>query len=411
MSTSETKPDIIIVGSGLAGMAAALALGPPATRGDLRVTLVAGTNRNGQFNDPRAFAIARSSQRMLYAMGLWRDLAPHVEPLREIVVSDSRPEDEKRPELLHFPSGAKGNGPAAFFVEGSTLYKVLASHVEQKRNVQVMHDDMSRLDISAGRIEVEMTSGQKVEAPLIIAADGKDSPSRATAAIEAFEFDYSQAGIAATIEHELPHGGRAYEHFLPAGPFAVLPLRGNRSSIVWTEARDNALRLVESEDRIFLSALRRRVGHRLGQIKLSGPRAAFPLSLMIAKTFGKRRIALIGEAAHVIHPLAGLGFNLGLRDIAALAEAVVEDYRLGLDIGSEATLDKYQRRRRLDTMVTAMATDGLNRLFSNDVQAVRQIRHLGLRIVDRLPSIKNFLQQEAAGVIGDLPRLMRGEVI
>jgi 2-octaprenyl-6-methoxyphenol hydroxylase len=214
-----------------------------------------------------------------------------------------------------------------------------------------------------------------------------------------------------TIEHELAHGGRAYERFLPAGPFAVLPLKGKRSSIVWTEDRHVAAALVEGEDEIFLEELRRRVGDNLGQIKVSGPRAAFPLSLMIARTFARRRIALVGDAAHVIHPLAGLGFNLGLRDIAALAEVVAEDARLGLDIGGEATMEKYQQRRRVDTMMTAVATDGLNRLFSNDIYALRQFRDLGLKVVDRSPAIKAFLMREAAGLTGELPKLMRGELL
>jgi 2-octaprenyl-6-methoxyphenol hydroxylase len=348
---------------------------------------------------------------MLQCMGVWGDLAGNSEALIEISVSDGRPEDAKALELLHVAERGEARAPSAYFVEAALLEDVLAARLEQSRHVRRVSAKVLEIRPCKGWVEAITTTGEHVRARLLIGADGKDSASRAAAGIESFEYKYPQVGIVTTIKHELPHGGRALARFLPAGPFAVLPLTGKRSSIVWTEEEQLGLSLVSGREKVFLRELRRRVGSHLGNIELAGAHRAFPLSLMIAKSFAARRIALVGDAAHVIHPLAGLGFNLGMRDIAALAEAVVEDARLGLDIGGEDNLEKYQSWRRVDTLMNATATDWLNRLFSNDDQTLRIFRDVGLRIVDRLPPLKQLLAREAAGLTGDLPKLMRGEVL
>lgn len=408
MVRADEIADIAIVGGGLSGKTAALAFGAPAARENFQVILLEGAEGGGQRADLRALAITQSSRRMFETMGLWTALAPYAEPLKEIVVSDGWP---KEPELLRMEDSDAPEAASAYFVESAIVKSVLAAQFNQSNHVRTVQANLSELKIKKGWVEIETTTGEQLRARLIIAADGKDSPSRGAAGIDTIGFNYPQMGIVTTIEHEIEHGGRAYERFLPGGPFAVLPLKGKRSSIVWTEEEHLALDLVSGSDERFLAELRRRLGNHLGDIKLSAARQAYPLSLMIAKSFASRRTALVGDAAHVIHPLAGLGFNLGMRDIASLAEAVVDDARLGFDIGADATLEKYQSRRRIDTMMNVAATDWLNRLFSNDYEVLKAVRDLGLRIVDRMPPVKSVLMREAAGLTGDLPKLMKGEVL
>jgi len=245
----------------------------------------------------------------------------------------------------------------------------------------------------------------------VIAADGRNSPAREAAGIKTTGWDYGQTGIVTAVAHELPHEGCAEEHFRPAGPFAILPLTGNRSSLVWTEATETARQLLALSDEDFLAELATRFGQHRGALTLIGPRHGYPLSLFIAERFIAPRLALLGDAAHVVHPIAGLGLNLGLRDAAALAEAVAQARYLGLDSGSEATLTQYNQWRRFDTNVTALATDGLNRLFSNDLPGVRQLRDTGLKLVNMATPLKSLFMREAAGETGHLPKLMRGEPV
>jgi 2-octaprenyl-6-methoxyphenol hydroxylase len=214
-----------------------------------------------------------------------------------------------------------------------------------------------------------------------------------------------------TVGHERPHHGRAEEHFLPAGPFAILPLTGNRSSIVWTERTADAERIVALPDYDFHEELEKRFGLHLGDIEVIGPRRAFPLGLYTARSFIAERIALIGDAAHIIHPIAGQGLNMGLRDVAALAEAVADAARLGVDVGSTNVLERYQRWRRFDTAMMGVATDGLNRLFSNHSDALRLVRDVGLGVVERMPALKRMFIREAAGFTGELPKLLKGEMV
>ena len=248
-------------------------------------------------------------------------------------------------------------------------------------------------------------------AALLVAADGIRSKLRALAGIKTVTWSYPQTAMVATVRHERPHGGIAVEHFLPGGPFAILPLKGNRSSLVWTERKSEAEKLMASDDFVFVVELERRFGHRLGAIELEGGRGAYPLGLILARDFVRPRFALLGDAAHGIHPIAGQGLNLGFRDAAALAETIVDAYRLGLDIGSLEVLRRYEQWRRYDTFQMGVMTDVLNRLFSNDFGPLRAMRDIGLGIVDRLPKLKQMFIGEAAGLGGALPKLLKGEAI
>jgi 2-octaprenyl-6-methoxyphenol hydroxylase len=271
--------------------------------------------------------------------------------------------------------------------------------------------------VESGAVAATAKSGGGFRARLLVAADGVNSKLRALAGITTIGHAYGQTGIVVTVAHEKPHGGRAAEHFLPAGPFATLPLKstkdgGNRASLVWTEPAEVAERFVGADPFVFQVELERRFGHRLGAITVIDKPKAFPLGITLAREFIRPRFALVGDAAHSIHPIAGQGLNLGYRDVAALAQTVVEAHRLGLDIGSLTVLDGYQRWRRYDTLEMGLVTDGLNRLFANDNPALRIARDIGLGIVDRLPRLKRLFIDEAAGTgIGDAPRLLKGEAI
>jgi 2-octaprenyl-6-methoxyphenol hydroxylase len=259
--------------------------------------------------------------------------------------------------------------------------------------------------------QVSLSDGTVIAARLLVAADGAHSKIREHAEIPTRGWNYGQSGIVTTVAHERDHGGRAEEHFLPAGPFAILPLKGRRSSIVWTEETREAERIVALADVAFHAELERRFGLHLGEIAAVGARRAFPLGLSVARAFIAERIALVGDAAHVIHPIAGQGLNMGLKDVAALAETIVDAVRLGLDPGADAALDRYQRWRRFDTMAMGVATDGLNRLFSNQSSALRLVRDVGLGLVDRLPALKQLFIREAAGLVGEVPKLLKGEML
>jgi 2-octaprenyl-6-methoxyphenol hydroxylase len=256
--------------------------------------------------------------------------------------------------------------------------------------------------------EVRLDSGATVEARLLVAADGKRSQLREHAGIKCVGWSYPQIGIVATVAHTRPHHGKAVQHFLPSGPFAILPLTGDRSSIVWTEDSERGKAIMAADEATFLAELSQRFGFRLGEIALAGPRQSFPLDLQIARSFVAARLALIGDAAHVVHPLAGQGLNIGVRDVAALTETVVEATRLGLDIGAAPQLERYERWRRFDSAFSAAVMDGLNRLFSNDSAPLRTLRDLGLGLVDRAPPLKRFLVREAAGSTGSVPSLLTG---
>jgi len=403
--------ELLIAGGGLNG----LLLGLACAGAGLDVAVVdredPATMLGAGF-DGRASAIAYGSRLVFDGIGLWPEIATEAEPIQEIRVAD-----DESPLYLHYdhrdlgPEGAN-LVPLGYIVENRVLRRVLIERARSLPNLRLLAPrTVAGMAATAGRATATLADGTVFATRLVIAADGKDSPLRRAAGIGIVEWTYPQTGIVTTVQHERPHGGIAIEHFLPAGPFAILPMTGNRSSLVWTEAAGLAPRLLALPEAEFAAELRARFGTFLGAAAPVGPRWAYPLSLMQADRYTARRLALIGEAAHVIHPIAGQGLNIGIRDVAALAEAIVDARRLGLDIGDDAVLDRYQRWRRADALLLAAVTDGLNRLFSNAIPPVKLVRDVGLAIVHRLPPLKRILMRHAMGMLGDRPRLARGEAL
>ncbi len=404
-----TEADVLIVGGGHVGLSLALAL--RAAMPSLRVVLVDATPPEAQARDTRASAVAAAGRRMLMRLGVWDEIAASAQAINDMVVTDSRTGDVARPVFLTFGGLIEDGQPFAHMVMNATMIGALRRGAEDAGATIVAPDTVRDFTIGANRVTVKLGSGEAIAARLLVAADGVKSRLRDLAGITTVGWSYGQSGIVVTVAHERPHNGRAVEHFLPGGPFAMLPLPDNRSSLVWTERTETADRLIKGDPDIFRFELERRFGHQLGAIEPVGKPRAFPLGLTLARDFVKPRLALCGDAAHGIHPIAGQGLNLGFRDVAALAETIVEADRLGLDIGSMAVLERYQSWRRFDTVEMGATTDILNRLFSNDNPVLRLGRDIGLGLVDRLPSLKKMFIGQAAGNGRDLPRLLRGEAI
>ena len=403
---------IVVAGGGFAGGTLALALAQLAPK-TCRVTLVdAAPPDVAREPDGRGLALSPSSKNLLSAIGLWPRLAPGAQSMDSIEITDSPLNAALRPHLLGFTDELRDEGAKAWLVEAGALLAAITEAVVAHPGIELIAPDTVQVFKADGfGADIHLASGRTLRATLIAAADGKNSRLRELAGIKCIGWSYAQKGIVATLSHERPHEGRAIQHFLPSGPFAILPLKGNRSSIVWTEDADKATALVAGDTDVFLAELGRRFGHRLGAISLEGHPRAFPLAFQMARAFVGDRLALVGDAAHVVHPLAGQGLNIGLRDVAALAEAVTDNARLGLDIGSATQLGRYQRWRRFDSAFSGAVMDGMNRLFSNDNAPLRAIRDLGMGLVDRAPGLKRFLVREAAGATGDVPRLLKGEAL
>lgn len=403
---------IVVAGGGFAGGTLALALARLAPK-TCRVTLVdAAAPDAPRTPDGRGLALSPASKNLLTAIGLWSRLEPGAQSMDSIEITDSPLNAALRPHLLGFADELRDDAAKAWLVEAGALLDAITEAVGADPSIEVIAPDtVDGFETDGFGADVHLASGRTVRAALIAAADGKNSRLRTLAGIKCIGWTYPQMGIVATVCHERPHQGRAVQHFLPSGPFAILPLKGNRSSIVWTEDADKAKALVAGDPEIFVAELGRRFGHRLGTISLEAPPRAFPLSFQMARAFVGDRLALIGDAAHVVHPLAGQGLNIGLRDVAALVEAVTDNARLGLDIGSATALGRYQRWRRFDSAFSGAVMDGMNRLFSNDSAPLRAIRDLGMGLVDRAPGLKRFLVREAAGATGDVPRLLKGEAL
>jgi 2-octaprenyl-6-methoxyphenol hydroxylase len=414
----EAQCDVLVAGGGFAGLSLAVALkqglGP-----SFSVVLADPALGKGG-DDLRASAIAAAARRMFETIGVWDAVAADAQPIRDMVVTDSKLKDAVRPVFLTFAGEIEhsrrsgmdvpASEPFAHMIENGPLNAALAVKARAV-GVDLRAVAVERFETRPDRIVVTQSDGRASAARLLVAADGARSALREQAGIATHGWTYAQSAIVTTVAHERDHHGRAEEHFLPAGPFAILPLKGRRSSLVWTETTSEAARIVALPDDLFHAELERRFGLHLGEIGVVGPRRAYPLGLHIARSFVAERLALVGDAAHVIHPIAGQGLNMGLRDGAALAEAIVDAARLGLDPGGADVLERYQRWRRFDTMAMGVATDGLNRLFSNESDALRIMRDVGLGVVDRLPALKSFFIREAAGITGEVPKLLRGEAL
>ncbi len=408
MKQAEKKADVVVAGGGMVGLTLGLAL----ARGGLETivldALPASAVLDAKF-DGRVSALAYSSVRMLRALGAWTHLLDHAQPINDILVTDAKLGEAPSPFSLHFDHREIGE-PMGYIAENR---HIRASLFEAARSCSglslIAPASVTDLCGEGASIVAVLSDGRTIGASLAVAADGRESPMRARMGIGIVGWSYPQIGIVATVEHEKPHNGTAYEHFLPSGPFAILPLPGNRSSLVWTERQDLAPSLLKLPDAEFDAEIARRFGNHLGATRSVGPRWSYPLKFHLARGYVRPRFALAGDAAHGIHPIAGQGFNLGLKDAAALAESVLDSARLGMDIGSLDTLNRYARWRRFDSFTLAASTDALNRLFSNDFAPLRVARDLGMGIVDGIGPLRRFFMRHAGGEVGKLPRLLKGE--
>jgi 2-octaprenyl-6-methoxyphenol hydroxylase len=400
---------IVICGGAFAGLALAVAL-RQGLGADIPIIVADPALAMRPSRDPRATAIVAACRRLFETLGAWEAVAEKAQPILDMVVTDSRLEDATRPVFLTFAGDVEPGEPFAHMVENRHLIDALVARAEAER-IDLRATAVTSYDARSGGIDVTLADGSLIEASLLVAADGARSKLRERAGIATHGWDYNQSGIVVTVGHERDHGGRAEEHFLPAGPFAILPLNGKRSSLVWTEKRAEAARIVSLGEGEFHGELERRFGLRLGEIKALDTPRAFPLSYFVARSFIAERMALVGDAAHVIHPIAGQGLNMGLKDVAALAEVVVDAARLGIDLGQHDVLERYQRWRRFDTMAMGLATNSLNFLFSNQSTLLRTVRDIGLGLVDRAPPLKSLFIRQAAGLAGEVPRLLKGEAL
>ncbi|MEA2891908.1 MAG: 2-octaprenyl-6-methoxyphenol hydroxylase [Bradyrhizobium sp.] len=400
---------IVIGGGAFAGLALALALrqglGP-------EIPIVVADPALGvrPSRDPRATAIVAACRRLFEAIGVWDQVAAESQPILDMVVTDSKLEDATRPVFLTFGGEVEPGEPFAHMIENRHLIDALVTRAATEA-IDLRATTVAGFEARPDGVDVSLGDGTTIEASLLVAADGARSKLRERAGIVTHGWDYDQSGIVVTVGHERDHGGRAEEHFLPAGPFAILPLKGARSSLVWTEHRAEAARIVVLNEDEFHTELEQRFGLQLGEIKALDRPRAFPLGYFVARSFIGERLALVGDAAHVIHPIAGQGLNMGLKDIAALAEVIVDAARLGIDLGQADVLERYQRWRRFDTMAMGLATNSLNLLFSNKSSLLRSVRDIGLGLVDRMPPLKNLFIRQAAGLSGEVPRLLKGEAL
>jgi 2-octaprenyl-6-methoxyphenol hydroxylase len=405
-----SKPiDVLIAGGGFAGLALAIALRQGLGE-SFAVTVADPAFAHEKSRDMRASAIAAAARRLFETVGAWQAVEQDAQPILDMVVTDSRLDDAVRPTFLTFEGDVAEGEPFAHMIENRHLIDALTARAREE-GVALHAAPLIGFETASRAVRAQLKDGGDIAARLLVGADGARSAVREQAGITVHGWDYDQSAIVTTVGHERDHNGRAEEHFLPAGPFAILPLTGKRSSIVWTESTKEAGRIVALPDTEFHAELEKRFGLKLGDIEVIGPRRAFPLGLFTARSFIADRIALIGDAAHIIHPIAGQGLNMGLRDAAALAEVIADAARLGLDPGAPDVLERYQRWRRFDTMSMGIATDGLNRLFSNRSDGLRALRGLGLGLVERMPALKRVFIREAAGFTGEIPKLLRGETV
>ncbi|WP_295894504.1 ubiquinone biosynthesis hydroxylase [uncultured Bartonella sp.] len=413
MSSSSTPADkvldLIIAGGAYVGLSLAVAIKQAIP--SLKIAVIDAAPKDSWKTDPRASAIAAAAIRMLGKLDCWDEVEPLSQPINDMIVTDSRNSDPVRPVFLTFEGDVAPGEPFAYMVENKYLNGALHRRAKQLGIPLLEAVGVNNFTNNGNEVVIDLSDGKTLRSRLLVAADGARSKLRNIADIKTVYWPYGQMGIVCTVEHERPHNGRAEEHFLPAGPFAILPLKGNRSSLVWNERDKDAKRLMAADDIVFEKELEARFGHHLGALKLVGERRAYPFGLTLARSFVKPRFALAGDAAHGIHPISGQGLNLGFRDVAALAEIIVETARLGLDIGSIVALKRYESWRRFETVRMGITTDVLNRLFSNDISPIRLLRDVGLGVVERMPRLKKYFIQEAAGITNGSPKLLLGEAL
>ena len=401
------KTDLIIVGGGLNGPALALAAASAGFSVTIIDALPVATRTLRDF-DGRSYALALTSMRLLKGIGVWPAVADHAQPMLEIKVTDGRAGAGAAPWMMHFDHAEIEEGPMGHLVEDRHLRAAFLASMDTSDLITQI--DAARVvdqSVEPDGVTVTLDSGDTVKGQLLIGSDGRGSGTAQRAGIKRIGWGYDQTAVVCAVEHEKPHGGIAHQLFMPNGPLAILPLTGNRSSIVWSETTTRAAELLKLDDDAFTDALRPAFGSFLGQINLTGARFSYPLGLTLAQTFIADRVALIGDAAHGVHPIAGQGLNAGLRDVAALTQVLSEARARGENISGTQTLARYQEWRRFDTTTLALATDTFNRLFSNDNPILRVARDLGMAAINATPSLRRSFIREAAGLTGDLPKLMQ----
>ena len=402
--------DVIIAGGGLNGPALGLAL----AGAGLSVAVVdaqPARARAGAEFDGRAYALALASRRLLEGLGLWADLAPLSQPILAIRASDGRPGEGAAPFVLDFASAELEEGPMGVMLEDRHLYAAFAAAMDSREGIRHLPaTTVTGQEVVPGGIRATLSDGRQITARVLVGADGRASGTAERAGIGRTGWGYGQTALVCAIRHEKPHNGTAHQFFMPGGPLAILPLPpGDRSSIVWSERTESAARIAALPDADFLDVLRPRIGDFLGRIALAGPRFSYPLNLTLADRYVAPRTALVGDAAHGVHPIAGQGLNLGLRDVGALAEVLVDARRRGEDIGAPDVLARYQHWRRFEATALALGMDTVNRLFSNDNPILRAGRDLGLGLVNAIPAARRAFMRQAAGLTGPLPRLLAGQ--
>ena len=402
----KSQTEIIISGAGVVGMTLAYALAEHGIKTAIIDSVDLKSSLSDAF-DGRSYAVSYAPYIMLKTIGLWDKIGHSAQPINEIHVTDG-----DCPVFLHFDEQELGDGPLGQMVEVRHIRAGLYKAIKDHDNITLLTPNkIIETETTSGSITIKLESGEQISSSLLIAAEGRRSILREQYDIHVRHWDYQQTGIVTTVEHELPHQGIAHEKFFPSGPFAILPLQGNRSSIVWCEPPERTKTIMNLNEAGFNAELKKKFGDFLGEVQSIGLRWSYPLSMQLADHYTAERFCLIGDAVHGIHPIAGQGFNLGLRDIAALTEVLVDAKKIGADLGSELLLERYVHWRRTDNNVLALGMDGLTRLFSNDNPVISLGRRLGIAAVEEMPAMKKFFMQHARGTIGKLPKLLTGEKI